>query len=344
MEYTTVVALDAMGGDNSPEEIVKGAVQALEQRPDIKVHFFGNKTLIEKELEKYQDKVSADQYEITHTSEVIAVDENAAVAIKSKKDSSIVVGMKSVKEGKCHAFISAGSTAAIIIGGNVLIGRCKGVRKSPMAPVVPNDKGVSLVIDCGANTDAKPEYLVSFAKMGSIYSEKMLGVANPTVGLVNIGVEENKGNDQIRETYQLLKACDDINFIGNVEPRDIPSGAADVLVCDAFVGNVIIKLTEGLAGTLMHMIKDSLMSSTKGKIAGLLAKDSLQGLKNKFDASCYGGAPLLGLKGLVVKTHGNSKAGDIMHAIFQCVDFKNAGITEMYENVFAKDQMGGKDE
>ena len=203
MTYNTVIALDAMGGDNAPGEIVKGAVEAINARKDIKIHFFGDKEKIEAELSKYQ--YDADQTEITHTTEEISCDEAPAMAIKKKKDSSLVVGLKSVKAGECDAFISAGSSGAVLVGGQVLVGKCKGVKRAPLAPLVPTEKGISLLIDCGANVDARPEHLLQFAQMGSIYMENVVGIKKPKVAIVNIGAEEAKGNALVKETYPLLK-------------------------------------------------------------------------------------------------------------------------------------------
>lgn len=326
MNYNTVIALDAMGGDNAPFEIVKGAVDAINERKDIKIHFFGDKEKIAAELAKYQ--YDAAQTEITHTTEEISCNESPAIAIKKKKDSSMVVGLKSVKAGECDAFVSAGSSGAVLVGGQVLVGKCKGVKRSPLAPLVPTENGVSLLIDCGANVDARPEHLLQFAQMGSIYMENVVGIKNPKVAIVNIGAEEAKGNALVKETYPLLKECKTINFVGSIEARDIPKGDVDVIVTEAFVGNVILKLEEGLASTLIGVVKKGMMSTLRGKIGGLLVKPSLKKTLKTFDASEHGGAPLLGLKGLVVKIHGSSTAKETKNAIMQCVSFKEAKINE----------------
>ena len=326
MNYSTVIALDAMGGDNAPFEIVKGAVDAINERKDIKVRFFGDKEKIEAELAKYQ--FDAAQTEIIHTTEEISCNESPALAIKKKKDSSLVVGLKSVKAGESDAFVSAGSSGAVLVGGQVLVGKCKGVKRAPLAPLVPTEKGVSLLIDCGANVDARPEHLVQFAQMGSIYMENVVGIKNTKVAIVNIGAEEAKGNALVKETYPLLKECKTINFVGSIEARDIPKGDVDVIVTEAFVGNVILKLEEGLASTLIGVVKKGMMSTLRGKIGGLLVKPSLKKTLKTFDASEHGGAPLLGLKGLVVKIHGSSTAKETKNAIMQCVSFKEAKINE----------------
>ena len=240
----------------------------------------------------------------------------------------MVVGIRSVKNGECHAFISGGSSGAVLVGGQVLVGKEKGVKRAPLAPIIPNEKGVSLLIDCGANVDARPEHLVQFAQMGSIYMENIVGVKNPKVGIVNIGAEETKGNALVKETFPLLKACPGINFIGSVEARDITKGDADVIVTEAFVGNVVLKMMEGVASTLIRLIKQGMMSDTRSKIGGLLVKPALKDTLKLFDATEYGGAPLLGLKGLVVKIHGNATYKETMNAIFQCARFREQEINE----------------
>ncbi len=322
----TVIALDAMGGDNAPGEIVKGAVLAVNHMENVEIHLFGDQEKINQELNKYQYNES--QIVVTHTTEEISVEESPAIAIKSKKDSSMVVGIKSVKSGECDAFISAGSSGAVLVGGQVLVGKGKGVKRAPLAPLIPTEKGVSLLIDCGANVDARPEHLVQFAQMGSIYMENVVGIKNPKVAIVNIGAEETKGNALVKETFPLLKACDGINFVGSIESREIPKGDVDVIVTEAFVGNVILKLEEGLASTLIHVIKEGMMSTTRSKIGGALVKPALKETLKIFDATEYGGAPLLGLKGLVVKIHGNATAKETENAIKQCVTFKEQKINE----------------
>ena len=306
MSEITKVALDAMGGDNAPVEIVKGAMDAISKRKDIKIFLVGQENVVQKELEKYTyDK---EQIEVVDAPEVIETAEPPVMAIRKKKQSSI------------------------------LVGRIKGVERPPLAPLLPTEKGVSLLIDCGANVDARPSHLVQFAKMGSIYMEHVMGVKNPKVAIVNIGAEEEKGNALVKETFPLLKECEDINFIGSIEAREIPHGMADVIVCEAFVGNVILKLYEGVGAVLISKVKKGMMTSLRSKIGALLVKPALKETLKSFDASEHGGAPLLGLNGLVVKTHGSSKAKEVSNSIIQCVTFKEQGINEKIKERIQKQE------
>lgn len=337
MQETVRVAVDAMGGDNAPGEIVKGAAEAVNERTEIKVILVGKEERIKSELSKYTYK--EEQIEIVNAEEVIETAEPPVMAIRKKKDSSIVVAMNLVKRGEADAFVSAGSSGAILVGGQLLVGRIKGVERPPLAPLIPTTKGVSLLIDCGANVDARPSHLVQFAKMGSIYMENVVGIKNPKVAIVNIGAEEEKGNMLVKETFPLLKNCPDINFIGSIEAREIPNGQADVIVCEAFVGNVILKLYEGVGAALFGKIKQGMMSTLRSKIGALLLKPALKKTLKSFDASQYGGAPLLGLNGLVVKTHGSSKANEVRNSIIQCIAFKEQKINEkIMQNIALKDE------
>ena len=320
------IAVDAMGGDNAPGEIVAGAVMAAQSREDIRIFLIGKEEVVSEELKKHTYK--KEQIEVVNATEVIETEEPPVNAIRTKKDSSIVVGMNMVRRGEADEFCSAGSSGAILVGGQVIVGRIKGVERPPLAPLIPTEKGVSLLIDCGANVDARPSHLVQFAKMGSIYMEHVVGIKNPRVAIVNIGAEEEKGNALVKETFPLLKECKDINFIGSIEAREIPHGGADVIVSEAFVGNVILKLYEGVGATLISMVKQGMMTSLRSKIGALLVKPALKTTLKAFDASQYGGAPLLGLKGLVVKTHGNSKRIEVCNSILQCVTFKEQAINE----------------
>lgn len=324
MQTITKIALDAMGGDNAPAEIVKGAVDAVASREDIKVYLVGQTDAVQEELNKYP--YPKERIEIVEAPEVIEMAEPPVQAIRKKKQSSMVVAMNMVKQKEADAFVSAGSSGAVLVGGQTIVGRIKGIRRPPLAPLIPTESGVSLLIDCGANVDARPEHLLQFAQMGSIYMENVVGVKNPRVAIVNIGAEEEKGNALVKETFPLLRDCKDINFVGSIEAREIPHGGADVIVCEAFVGNVILKLYEGLSSTLVGAIKRGLMSTLKSKIGAALALPALKKTLKDFDASEYGGAPLLGLNGLVVKTHGSSKAKEITNSIYQCVTFREENI------------------
>lgn len=324
-EYVRV-AVDVMGGDYAPVEPVKGAVAAINENKKIQVILYGKEEIIKEELAKYQYDPA--QVEIVNCTEKIETAEPPVMAIRSKKDSSIVRAMTDVKAGKCDAYVSAGSTGANLVGGQVLVGRIKGVERPPLAPLIPTEKGVSLLIDCGANVDARPSHLVQFAKMGSVYMEHVMGIKNPRVGIVNNGAEEEKGNALVKETFPLLKNCPDINFIGSVESRDIPSGYADVVVCEAFVGNVVLKMYEGVGASLIKKVKEGMMSNLRSKIGALLVKPALKETLKAFDLEQYGGAPMLGLNGLVVKTHGSAKSVEIKNSIFQCLTFKEQEINE----------------
>lgn len=326
MQDKVRVVVDAMGGDNAPVEPVKAAVEAAKEYPEVEIILVGKEDVIKGELSRYEHPKEG--IRIVHAGEVIETGEPPVNAIRKKKDSSIVVGMNLLKKKEADAFVSSGSTGAVLVGGQLIVGRLKGVERPPLAPLIPTAKGFSLLVDCGANVDARSSQLVQFAKMGSIYMESIVGIKNPRVGIVNIGAEEEKGNALVKETYPLLKECPDINFIGNVEARDIPAGVCDVIVCDAFVGNVILKLYEGVSSTLIHKIKDAMMSSFLTRIGALLVKKPMKNTMKAFDASEYGGAPMLGLNGLVVKSHGNATSKELKNAIAQCVRFSRQRIND----------------
>ena len=320
------VVVDAMGGDYAPEEPVKGAVEALRENQSIFIYLAGKEDVIRRELKKYT--YPEDRLKIVPASQVIETGDPPAAAIQKKKDSSLVAGLQMVRKGEADAFVSSGSTGAVLVGGQVIVRKIPGVERAPLAPLIPTERGVSLLIDCGANVDARPSHLLQFAAMGSIYMEYILGVKKPRVAIVNIGAEEEKGNALVKETFPLLKECRDIHFVGNIEARDIPKGKADVIVTEAFVGNVILKLYEGVASVLIHEVKKGMLSTLRSKIGALLVKPALKETLKSFDASEYGGAPLLGLRGLVVKTHGSAKAIEIRHSIHQCVQFQKQELNQ----------------
>ena len=327
------IVVDAMGGDYAPAEPVRGAIEALNEEERIEVIFTGDQEAVQKELDILQ--YPRDRVRIVATTEVIETGEPPVKAIQSKKDSSLVVGLQLVHKGEADAFVSSGSTGAVLVGGQAIVKKIRGIQRAPLAPLIPTQKGASLLIDCGASVDARPQHLVQFAVIGSIYMKEIMGVEKPRVGLINIGAEEEKGNALCKETYPLLKECKDIHFIGNVEARDVPAGAADVYVTEAFVGNVVIKTFEGVGGVLLSEMKSAMMSSARSKIGGLLVKPALKETLKKFDSSNYGGAPLLGLKGLVMKTHGSSKAKEFRNTLLQVVQFQendvNGKIREFLE-------------
>ena len=336
MSEKVIVAVDAMGGDNAPEEIVKGAVESLQKSGKIFIKLVGKEDAVNAELAKYE--YAKDRIEVVNATEVIETGEPPVKAVMKKKDSSLVRAMKMVKEGQADAVVSAGSSGAILVGGQTIVGRIKGIERAPLAPLIPTAKGQSLLIDAGANMDAKSSYLVQFAKMGSIYMENVVGIKNPKVAIVNVGAEEEKGNALVKETFPLLKEEKELNFIGSVEAREIPHGQADVIVTEAFAGNVILKLYEGVGAVLISKVKEGLMSTLRSKIGALLIKPALKTTLKSFDASEYGGAPLLGLNGLVVKTHGSSKAKEVSNTLIQCVTFKKQKINEKIKESIQSEQ------
>jgi len=327
------IAVDAMGGDNAPAEIVKGCLNYInnEEIDSVKIILVGKEDLVQSAL--LQHKYDQVKIEICKASEYIGPSELPVVAVRNKKDSSIVKGIKLVNDGEADVFISAGNTGAVLVGSTFGLGRVKGVERPALAVLLPNKEGFSLLIDAGANVDVKPNYLLQFAKMGKVYLENMLGVDNPTVGLVNIGEEPEKGNALTKEAYKILKDSD-VNFIGNVEAREIPEGKADILVCDAFVGNIILKYTEGLSKTLFSIIKDEINANPVTKIGGALIKKAFPNIRKRLDYEEYGGAPFLGLKGFVIKIHGSSSAKSVESAIRQAVNFTKQNLVQKIEEEF----------
>lgn len=326
------IAVDAMGGDYGPQEIIKGSLDAQKLFPDIELIFVGQEQVIKEELKKQGQ--NPDAAEIVNATEVIGFDEQPTVAIRKKKDSSIVVGLKLVKEGGAQAFVSAGSTGALLAGGLFILGRIKGISRPALTVFLPTPKGYPMLLDVGANSDLKPKNLQEFAVMGSLYSEKILGKTNPKVAILNNGSEEGKGSELTKEAYRLIKEETKLNFVGNIEGRDITQAIADVVVTDGFTGNVYIKTAEGVAEIIMKELKNSLMSSFKGKLAGMLIKEDLKKLKASFNSEEIGGAPFLGVDGILIKAHGNSNAFAFANAIGQAKKALDADyIDELKEKI-----------
>lgn len=322
------IIVDGMGGDNAPIEIVKGCINAI-IKFDIGIIIVGDEALIKEELKKYN--YSLDKIEILHAPDIITNFDNPALAIRRKKESSMVVGLNALKEGLGNGFLSAGNTGALLAGGLFIIKRIKGVERAALASVYPTNKGISLILDAGANVDSKPEYLEQFAVMGSIYMENILKKEDPKVGIVSIGVEKGKGNELVKESYLLLEKAP-INFIGNIEARDIPLGEIDIIVADGFVGNVILKLTEGVAFALLDELKTIFKSSFISKLSAFMIRNKLKNLREKTDYRQYGGAPLLGTQKPIVKAHGSSDALAIENGIKQLVDFIHNDVISIIEN------------
>ena len=335
-----VIAIDTMGTDNGSAYFVQGIAEAMDLYDDLSFIVTGK----EEELKTYIDQYGCDKtrIEVVDATEEITCHDAPVDAIRRKKNSSMVLALNAVKEGRAAACISGGNSGALLAGGQFLVGRAKGVKRTPLAPLIPHRYGSSLLIDCGANVDAKPENLVQFAKMGSIYMKNIEGIENPRVGIINIGAEDEKGNELVKSTIPLLRECKDINFIGSVESRDIPNGPADVLVCEAIVGNVQLKFFEGLGKMFMAEIKDTLKSSVKTKIGGALIYKPIKKTFKRYMADDKGGAPLLGLKGLVVKIHGNSKDTEVRSAIEQCRNFVKKDVTNQIIRTFVEEENKGE--
>lgn len=335
-----VIAIDTMGTDNGSAYFVQGIAEAMDLYDDLFFIVTGK----EEELKTYIDQYGCDKtrIEVVDATEEITCHDAPVDAIRRKKNSSMVLALNAVKEGRAAACISGGNSGALLAGGQFLVGRAKGVKRTPLAPLIPHRYGSSLLIDCGANVDAKPENLVQFAKMGSIYMKNIEGIENPRVGIINIGAEDEKGNELVKSTIPLLRECKDINFIGSVESRDIPNGPADVLVCEAFVGNVLLKFFEGLGKMFMAEIKDTLKSSVKTKIGGALIYKPIKKTFKRYMADDKGGALLLGLKGLVVKIHGNSKDTEVRSAIEQCRNFVKKDVTNQIIRTFVEEENKGE--
>ncbi|MBR6765099.1 MAG: phosphate acyltransferase PlsX [Clostridia bacterium] len=315
--------IDAMGGDNAPCEIIKGTVEKLNIRDDFSVIFVGPEDTVKEELKKYT--YPSERVEIVNATEVIGMEEHPVEAIKKKKDSSMVVGQLLLKEGKADAFVTCGSTGACLACAQLRLGRIKGINRPALAPVLPNgNKGVML-IDSGANMDCKPINLAQFAVMGSIYMSKVLGIEDPRVGLANVGTEDTKGNELAKASFQLIKEQNLVNFIGNAEGRDI-CDKVDVMVADGFSGNLVLKSMEGFASFMVGTMKKSFKASVIRILGAMLLKPAIKDLKKAMDHNAYGGAPLLGVDGVVIKGHGSSKANTMHATIDQAIKMVQADI------------------
>jgi len=326
----TTVALDVMGGDNCPDINIDGAYDALNNISDVRIKLVGPEAHIKEKINSWDEKLKA-RIEIVNAPDVITLDESPVKAISRKKDSSIVVGINLVKSHDADAFISAGSTGAILAAGQLIIGRLPGVLRSPLATMIPTMKGFSLFLDCGANVDAKPEWLVQYARMGSIYMDKVQERPGASVKLVNLGTEDEKGNALTKAVHPMLSELTDINYQGYIESRDVPSGGADIIVADAFTGNAIIKTFEGTAGVLISLIKEVLKSTFLTKIGALLIMKPLKNRLKSFDAAKCGGAILLGLKGVIIKCHGNANRLEISTAIEKAVKYVEEDVNGLIE-------------
>lgn len=318
------IAVDGFGGDNSPSAIVEGCILALNEL-DVNIVITGKKHMLEEELKKHN--YDSSKIEILDAEEVIDCNEEPVRAIRRKKNSSLAKALNLVKEKQADAVISAGSTGAFMAGATLIVGRIKGIERPALAPVMPGKNGPFMIIDCGANAECKPPYLVQFATMGSIYMENIMDMSNPSVGLINIGSEEEKGNELTKAAHKLLKEAP-VNFKGNVEPRDIPTGDTKVLVCDGFVGNTVLKMYEGVASTLFSTLKEGMLSSARGKIGALMLKPIFKEFKKDFDYKEVGGAAFLGIDGICIKAHGSSDAKAIKNAIKQAKIFHDNKVVE----------------
>lgn len=332
------IMIDGMGGDHAPEEIVKGAVQAAKEISGT-VSIIGREERINKCLQALN--WNGDNIEVVNATEVISNNESPAMAVRKKKDSSISKGMRMLKEGEVDAFISGGSTGALLSAGLLILGRIRGIKRPAIAAFFPkigmND--TSLILDCGANAESRPEYLLQYGIMGSIFVEKVKGIENPEVMLLNVGAEEEKGDPLHKESFELLRNAD-INFKGNCEGRDVPFGCCDVVVTDGFSGNVFLKSSEGVALAVMKRIKQKMTEGLVAKAGALLSYNKLKEIKKEFDYSEEGGAPILGLKGPVLKIHGSSKANAVYNAILKAVPYVEQNVTALIENAITEKSSG----
>ncbi len=327
------IFVDAMGGDNAPQAPVAGAVEALRKYPGLEISLAGDVQVVDPLLQGCDDVRS--RITLVDSTQVLNINESPVMGVRTKKQSATVIGMLQLKEKQVDGFVSAGSTGATLAGGMFRLGRIPGIERPALAPLMPNGKGHFLLIDCGANVDCKPEYLVQFGMMGNAYMRGVMGVENPRIGLINIGAEEEKGNALVKATYPLMQQAP-YNFVGNVEARDITGDVADVLVADGFCGNLVLKFMEGVAGTLLGIIKQEIMADTRSKIGGALAKPAFRRVKKLMDYAEVGGAPLLGVQGAVGKAHGSSSAHAFACAIGQVIKMVDGHVVEIIEEQLAQ--------
>jgi len=326
-----LILVDAMGGDNAPREIVYGCMDAINENSDFDILLVGDKNKIDSILK--EKNFNNKRLDVYHTTEAITNEDSPVKAIKRKKDSSIVVGLEMLKDKKADVFLSAGNTGALMAGSKIILGMLDGVDRPALMSFLPTSKGLAVIVDAGANTMCKPVNLLQFGVMGSLYISQVFNVKNPRVGIVNVGAEENKGNDLVKSAYTLLKQAD-INFIGNIEGRQVLDGDADVLVCDGFVGNVLIKTLEGAAGYLFGSIKDIFNKNLLTKVSALLVKKELKNFKKHMDYTEYGGVPLLGVNGKVIKAHGSSNAKAIKNAVIRAKSYVKSNVLEQIREDF----------
>ena len=326
------ILIDAFGGDNCPDCNIEGAIDALSRSSDIEIGLLGDENTINSILaeKKFSDK----RLSVINATEVITLDESPVMAVKRKKDSGIVKGIGLVKEKQADAFISAGSSGAVLAGGTLLLGRIKGVKRPPLGSLIPTQKGVSFFLDMGANVDADPLWLHQFAKMGSIYMNKVMGIEKPTVKLVNLGLEEEKGNKLVKEVNALLKQDSSLNYQGYCEAREVPYGTADVIVTDAFTGNAMLKMFEGTAGLLLGTVKSVFKKNLLTKAGAALMLKTFKDAMRPYDVTKYGGAPLLGVNGIVIKCHGNATRKEIANAVLQAETFAKSHVNDIIANAF----------
>lgn len=332
------IYLDAMGGDNAPQATIAGALEALQKYPELTIEAGGPLASVQAEVARVFAQAQSsvrNRLTLTDCPEVIENCEAPVMAVRKKKGSAIVDGLLKLKEKQVDAFVSAGSTGAVLAGGMFRLGRIPGIERPALAPLLPNGQDFFLLIDCGANVDCRPEWLVQFGQMGNAYMQGVRGLKNPRIGLVNNGAEAEKGNELTKAAYQLLRQTD-LTFIGNVEAREITKDVADVIVCDGFVGNVILKFMEGVAGTLMGTIKREITADFKSKLGALILKPAFRRVSKSMDYTEVGGAPLLGVRGNVIKAHGSSNGHAMACAIGQAIKMIESDVVGKIENQLGK--------